>query len=360
MQRPNTPDGRFFLSTSELCKKFGLTDVTIRKYEKDGILSPSLRTGEGDVSYKWYDEKVVERLGAIRLLRELNYPLKEAVCIVDNSQLQQQELYDLIITRLEEEKRKIEDKILSAKIAKLFGPSFLASSPTQSSFTDWVTFCKENFEKADNQEQAFSYIKDQLKELCVAFHRKPEALEQIKKHGPYSSEIQEMLIFFFSDEANSFLTVHKKIYVGYLLFGDGYLPTHVNQALGPDTSAFISKALFYSAFSTIFELTSEYRQQYVKMQDEKAKQIYTRDVIQELSRKLIQELSRSIPNVEEMIQEEKTRLIGNLRQLNYYPANIQEAIEDAFEKCFLRSNTIISPEVFDNWFDFFRDNMLVT
>jgi AcrR family transcriptional regulator len=123
---------------------------------------------------------------------------------------------------------------------------------------------------------------------------------------------------------------------------------------------FISKALFYSAFSTIFELTSEYRQQYVKMQDEKAKQIYTRDVIQELSRKLIQELSRSIPNVEEMIQEEKTRLIGNLRQLNYYPANIQEAIEDAFEKCFLRSNTIISPEVFDNWFDFFRDNMLVT
>ncbi len=60
----------------EIAKKTGFTTDTIRWYEKIGLIQLDKKT-RGKNNYRVYDQKVLERLVAIRQMKSLGFTLRE-------------------------------------------------------------------------------------------------------------------------------------------------------------------------------------------------------------------------------------------------------------------------------------------
>lgn len=58
----------------ELSRQTGISSATIRFYEKEGLLEPTMRHGNG---YREYDTDALKHLMAIRCAKELGFSLEE-------------------------------------------------------------------------------------------------------------------------------------------------------------------------------------------------------------------------------------------------------------------------------------------
>ncbi|MCL2544810.1 MAG: MerR family transcriptional regulator [Clostridia bacterium] len=66
------PDG--FMRVGELAKKAGITTRTLRYYDKEGLLTPSL---ESEGGYRLYSDKDLVKLMRILMMKQLGFPLSE-------------------------------------------------------------------------------------------------------------------------------------------------------------------------------------------------------------------------------------------------------------------------------------------
>lgn len=77
MSAPASPPAA--LTTARLCTAAAVTRGTLRLYETQGLLPPPRRSASG---YRHYPADTVERLQAIRLLKELGLPLREIALVL--------------------------------------------------------------------------------------------------------------------------------------------------------------------------------------------------------------------------------------------------------------------------------------
>jgi DNA-binding transcriptional MerR regulator len=95
------------MSIGELARRTGTKVVTIRFYEREGILPEPART---EVGYRHYSENDAERLAFVRRARELGFPL-EAVCdlldLADDKKRSCSEVDRIARSHLEDVERKL-------------------------------------------------------------------------------------------------------------------------------------------------------------------------------------------------------------------------------------------------------------
>lgn len=82
-------------SISEMAKLSGVSVRTLHYYDEIELLKPSEVVPE--TGYRYYDEQAIQRLQQILFYRELDFPLKEIVKIMNSSEYNQQDALKMII-----------------------------------------------------------------------------------------------------------------------------------------------------------------------------------------------------------------------------------------------------------------------
>lgn len=98
------------LTTAAICKHSSVTRGALRVYEREGLIEPPRRTLAG---YRDYPPDTVQRLEAVRLLKEIGFTLREIALLLserDAGQIDPQELKRMAAHQLQQ---------IDARIARL-------------------------------------------------------------------------------------------------------------------------------------------------------------------------------------------------------------------------------------------------
>ena len=106
------------MTVSEVSALTGVTVRTLRHYDSIGLLPPAQTTEAG---YRLYDEASLERLSAILLFRELQFPLKDIRAILDSPAYDRNRALDQQIELLRLKAERLNDLIDLARGIKLTG-----------------------------------------------------------------------------------------------------------------------------------------------------------------------------------------------------------------------------------------------
>ena len=105
-------------TVKEVSKLAGVSVRTLHYYDTIGLLKPTEVTGAG---YRLYDDTALERLQAILLFRELEFPLEEIKNIMDSSGFDRRKALEQQIKLLELKREHLDNLINFARGIKATG-----------------------------------------------------------------------------------------------------------------------------------------------------------------------------------------------------------------------------------------------
>lgn len=105
-------------TVKEVSTLTGVSIRTLHYYDSIGLLHPSVTT---DAGYRLYDDANLERLQSILLFRELEFPLKDIIRILNSSDFDREKALTQQIELLEMKKKRLEDLICFAREIKTLG-----------------------------------------------------------------------------------------------------------------------------------------------------------------------------------------------------------------------------------------------
>lgn len=106
------------MTVKQVSELTGVSIRTLRYYDNIGLLSPSDHTEGG---YRLYDDRALERLQQILLFRELGFPLKEIIGIMESRSFDRRKALDQQIELLELKKQHLQELIDFARGIKMLG-----------------------------------------------------------------------------------------------------------------------------------------------------------------------------------------------------------------------------------------------
>lgn len=106
------------MTVKQVSELTGVSIRTLRYYDNIGLLSPSDHTEGG---YRLYDDRALERLQQILLFRELGFPLKDIIGIMESRSFDRRKALDQQIELLELKKQHLQELIDFARGIKMLG-----------------------------------------------------------------------------------------------------------------------------------------------------------------------------------------------------------------------------------------------
>ena len=100
------------MTVHEISELTGLTIRTLQYYDKIGLLKPASYTDSG---YRLYGDTEIERLQDIMLFRELEFPLKDIIKILENPEFDRSKAISQQFEMLKLKREHIDDLIIFAK-----------------------------------------------------------------------------------------------------------------------------------------------------------------------------------------------------------------------------------------------------
>jgi len=110
------------MTVHEVAAQTGVSVRTLHHYDHIGLLAPAAVSEAG---YRLYDDSSLERLSAILIFRELQFPLKEIRAILDSPVYERNRALDQQIELLRLKVEHLENLIDLAKGIKLLGVKYL-------------------------------------------------------------------------------------------------------------------------------------------------------------------------------------------------------------------------------------------
>ena len=186
-------------SISEMAKLSGVSVRTLHYYDEIGLLEPSEVVSE--TGYRYYDENSLEKLQQILFYRELDFPLKEIVQIMNASDYNKEEA--LIKQReLLKLKRKRLGKLIGLLNANLKGDTTMSFHEFETTEIDeakekYAEEVKERWGNTDayaqSQKKTSKYTKEDWKRLN---DERDELLRQFSEclgEKPASEKVQKLV-----------------------------------------------------------------------------------------------------------------------------------------------------------------------
>lgn len=229
-------------TVSQVSELTGVSVRTLHHYDSIGLLKPTHVTEAG---YRLYDESALERLHAILLFRELDFPLKQIREILDTPGFDPVKALEKQIELLEEKRARLDAVIRQAKRIKEKGTiemkkdtfdTYAREAEARWGKTDaWKEYAKKSEGRSKESEQTLG---DGLMDI---FRR----LGQLRQGDPGSQEAQALV-----KELQSYITAHYYTCTPQILKGLGQMyaaggdfTENIDKSGGPGTAVFAQRAI---------------------------------------------------------------------------------------------------------------------
>lgn len=230
----------------EVCAITGLTPRTLHHYDAIGLLRPSAATGAG---YRLYDDSALERLQAILLFRELEFPLKDIKAILDRPEFDQREALEQQIKLLELRVEHLTGLIRLAKELQKGGEHMDFQPFDRTELDQYAQEVKDRWggtaAYAESREKTKGKSKEELDVMGEAMMDIFARLGALRQGTPESPEAQVLV-----GELQSFITGHyyhctDEILAGLgeMYVGDERMRTNIDRAGGDGTAVFAAQAI---------------------------------------------------------------------------------------------------------------------
>ena len=234
-------------TVKEVSKLTGISIRTLHHYDAIGLLKPTQVTEAG---YRLYDSKALERLQAILLFRELQFPLKEIGRILDSPGFDPVSALEQQIKLLQLQRERLDALIAHAQNLQKKGEWIMNFESFDRSKVDrYAAQAKEKWGKTDAYREFEQKTKDQTPEqlqntgdsLMAIFAEIGE-----KKHlAPEAEEVQALI-----RKLQNFITDHYYTCTPQILRGLGQMyiagdsmTENIDHAGGPGTAEFTNRAI---------------------------------------------------------------------------------------------------------------------
>lgn len=223
----------------------GVSVRTLRYYDRIGLLSPTEYTEAG---YRLYDDTALEKLQQILLFRELEFPLKDIIAIMESPAYDRKQALAQQIELLELKRQHLDDLIAFARGIKMIGVKAVDFSAFDTSKIDEYTKrAKEKWGDTQAYEE-FSQKKrssEENEKLMEDFMQLFAEFGKLKDGSPESNEAKAMV-----KKLQGFITEHFYTCTDEILSGlgkmyaaDGEFREHINSVGGKGAAEFVSKAI---------------------------------------------------------------------------------------------------------------------
>lgn len=236
-------------TVKEVSRLTGVSVRTLHHYDAIGVCKPSKVTEAG---YRLYDDASLERLQAVLLFRELQFPLKEIREMLDSPIFDPKEALDQQIKLLELQKKHIEQLISFAREIKDKGVKEMNFDAFDKTEVDqYAAEVKERWgnTKAYKQweERAKKKTSEELREsnagLMALFAEIGARKELLPEEESVQQKIEELQRFI----TDNYYTCSDEILsgLGQMYVNDERMKRNIDKAGGEGTSEFASRAISF-------------------------------------------------------------------------------------------------------------------
>lgn len=236
------------MTINEVKKISGLSIRTLHYYDEIGLLKPNSVDNNG---YRIYDEKSLERLQDILLLRELEFPLKEIKKILDNPNFDREKALDNQIELLKLKKEHINNLIDHALKIKEDKKLMDFKSYDKSKIENYKALAKEAW---GNTESYKEYEEKSKNKTIMDEQRQAEKLMDIfyefgemKNLNPKDDIVQKQVKKLKDYITENYYKCTNEILkgLGNMYVAGGEMTENIDVAGGKGTAEFVNKAIEY-------------------------------------------------------------------------------------------------------------------
>ena len=236
------------MTVHEVSELTGVSVRALHHYHKLGLLKPAAVTEAG---YRLYDEGSLVRLQSILLFRELQFPLKDIVAILDSPSFDRNKALSQQIELLELQKEHIENLIDLAKGMKLTGVNHMKdfkafdtkkmdeyareAKAAWGTTPAWQEYEQKARGRGKEQENA---IAQGLMDIFAQFGA-------IRGTDPASAEAGALVDRLQGYITQQYYTCSDQVLLGlsHMYDGGGEMMENIDAAAGPGTGAFAAAAI---------------------------------------------------------------------------------------------------------------------
>ena len=231
-------------TVKEVSRITGVRVRTLHHYDAIGLLRPTKIT---DAGYRLYDDTALQRLQAILLFRELEFPLKEIKEILDRPNFNPTDALADQIRLLELRKQHLDDLISHAREIQHTGVISMNFKPFDTAKIDqYAAEAKEKWGKTEAyQEYEQKAQKNSPSDALMALFAEAGKLRHL---SPDSAEAQAAVANIQAFITDHYYTCTKPILsgLGQMYVADERFKANIDAAGGQGCAEFVSKAIeFY-------------------------------------------------------------------------------------------------------------------
>lgn len=231
----------------EVSKLTGVSIRALHYYDSIGLLHPAVTT---DAGYRLYDDTNLERLQSIMLFRELEFPLKDIIKILDSPDFDREKALKQQIELLEMRKNHLEDLIHFAREIKTLGVNKMDFKVFDTSKIDaYAAEAKASWGNTDAyreyEKKSSNYSEEKKKTIAVNLMKIFVEFGSLKDKNPADAEVQNMVKHLQDYITEHYYTCTNAILaeLGSAYAAKGAMKENINNAGGSGTAEFVSKAI---------------------------------------------------------------------------------------------------------------------
>ena len=235
------------MTVHEVSRLAGVSIRTLQYYDRIGLLRPA---GYTDAGYRLYDDEQLERLQCILLFRELEFPLKDIIAIMDSPDFDRSKALEQQIELLRLKKEHIENLMNFALGIKLIGVKHMDFKAfDRSKLDEYSRQAKELYGNTPEYRQMQEKMKNRSKEednlLADRFMLLFKEAGTIKDSDPASPEAQDLVKRIQDFITENMYTCTTRILrgLGKMYSGGGDFTQNIDEYGGAGTADFVDRAI---------------------------------------------------------------------------------------------------------------------
>ena len=235
------------MTVHEVSRLAGVSIRTLQYYDRIGLLRPA---GYTDAGYRLYDDEQLERLQCILLFRELEFPLKDIIAIMDSPDFDRNRALEQQIELLKLKKEHIENLMNFALGIKLTGVKNMDFKAfDRSKLDEYSRQAKELYGNTPEYRQMQEKMKNRTKEednlLADRFMLLFKEAGSIKDSDPASPEAQDLVKRIQDFITENMYTCTTRILrgLGKMYSGGGDFTQNIDAYGGAGTADFVDRAI---------------------------------------------------------------------------------------------------------------------
>ena len=235
------------MTVHEVSRLAGVSIRTLQYYDRIDLLRPA---GYTDAGYRLYDDEQLERLQCILLFRELEFPLKDIIAIMDSPDFDRSKALEQQIELLRLKKEHIENLMNFALGIKLTGVKHMDFKAfDRSKLDEYSRQAKELYGNTPEYRQMQEKMKNRSKEednlLADRFMLLFKEAGTIKDSDPASPEAQDLVKRIQDFITENMYTCTTRILrgLGKMYSGGGDFTQNIDEYGGAGTADFVDRAI---------------------------------------------------------------------------------------------------------------------